>query len=132
MLGHIRVDNDSVRRRVAEALQLVGLKLTEHPPAAGRTRDVSVDRSHYIGDHSTALRTWLGLRHGSIFASCRTLWEAGDAFVAICESGNALPVELCIRQRASSAATSRVAASVRTQLAASDDFLRTRQSRLSA
>jgi hypothetical protein len=56
MLSHVGVDDQSVRWRIAEALQLVGLELAEHLPAARGGGNVLVDRPVNIWYERQTLR----------------------------------------------------------------------------
>jgi hypothetical protein len=73
VLCHVGVYDVSVSRRVAKALHLVGLRLTERDPTARRSGHVGVDRPVNVGRHCTALRTRLRfvLLHASMLTAAR-------------------------------------------------------------
>jgi hypothetical protein len=56
MLSHVGVDDQSVRWRIAEPLQLVSLELTKDLPAARGGGHVPVDRPVDIGHERQTLR----------------------------------------------------------------------------
>ena len=57
VLRHVRVHDEAVRRRIAEAQGFVGLNLTKEPPTARGTRHILVDRTCDVRDDCTAART---------------------------------------------------------------------------